>query len=209
MIPRARLAGVLAVSMVVGAVSGGPARAADQTVLGKKLLIRNPTGDPFRQSMIGQGREGPGSPNTVVGDPTTGGALLRVFAHGGTDTDVTLAMPASGWSPIGSIGFKYSGRNIGAIRTGTIKRTSDGGFQIKVTWKGFIIPPDPGNDGGFVLSLGGGDDYCVTFGGAAGGVEREDDARAWLVTNATAEACPPPTTTTTTTVPPPARAPTS
>jgi len=37
------------------------------------------------------------------------------------------------------------------------------------------MPPGPGDDGGFVLTPGGGDNYCMTFGGASGGVEHEDD----------------------------------
>jgi hypothetical protein len=33
----------------------------------------------------------------------------------------------------------------------------------------------PGDEGGLVLTIGGGESYCVAFGGAAGGTERRDD----------------------------------
>ena len=55
-----------------------------------------------------------------------------------------------------------------------------------------VVPPNPGNDGGFILSLNGGDSYCVGFGGAAGGVEIRDDAQQWAVKNPVAEVCPAP-----------------
>lgn len=50
-----------------------------------------------------------------------------------------------------------------------------------------VSPPNPGDDGGMVLEIGGGDRYCVSLGGAAGGTESRDDATRWKVTGATAK----------------------
>jgi hypothetical protein len=53
-------------------------------------------------------------------------------------------------------------------------------------------PPNQGAEARFILDVHpGGDRYCVTFGGAAGGTEVENSARRWKVVNATAEpTCP-------------------
>jgi hypothetical protein len=84
--------------------------------------------------------------------------------------------------------------------------------QLKVLLRGnvgtadlAVMPPNPGDDGGLVLAIAGGDRYCVSLGGAAGGTERQDTASTWHLANATAKpGCPVstiPTTTTSTTVP--------
>jgi hypothetical protein len=53
-----------------------------------------------------------------------------------------------------------------------------------------VVPPNPGDDGGFILALTGGHTYCVSFGGAAGGREVADTAMHWSVRTAVAEVCP-------------------
>jgi hypothetical protein len=53
-----------------------------------------------------------------------------------------------------------------------------------------VVPPNPGDDGGFILTLTGGNTYCVGFGGAAGGVETKDTSAQWSVRRPTAEICP-------------------
>jgi hypothetical protein len=56
-----------------------------------------------------------------------------------------------------------------------------------------VVPPNPGVDATVVLSIQGGDTYCASFGGAAGGISGPNDARFWRVRNATAETvCPMP-----------------
>ena len=83
------------------------------------------------------------------------------------------------------------------MRRASIKKTPSGTFQMKILLDNrdgtlTIVPPNPGDDGGFVLSLGGGSAYCAAFGGAAGGTEARDDATHWLVKRPLAEECPAP-----------------
>ena len=185
------------------------AHAASQTILGSKFLVKSPSLDATKRKVSGAAKE-KGSPNTVVGNPIASGASLRVIANGGTDSDQTFSLPAAGWSVSGG-GFKYSNKTTGgAVRKASIRRTPGGTFQLKVALSGSggalnVVPPNPGDDGGYILTLTGGDSYCVAFGGAVGGTESKDDARTWLVKRPVGQACPSPvastTTTSTTTVP--------
>src|SRR5262249_48204626 len=144
-------------------------------VLGKKLLVVAPADSPHGRRILAIAKEGKGSTNTVVGDPTVGGATLRVVANGGSDTDQTFSLPAAGWSGATG-GFKYTNKTTGgAVRSAQISRTGAGIFRIRVSIRDTSgpvnnVPPNPGTDGGLVLTLGGGgDSYCVAFGGPAGG----------------------------------------
>ena len=184
------------------------ADAATQSVLGKKFQVRNPdAGDSSKRKVIGLARER-GSTDTIVGDPVADGAVVQVIANGGTDSDHTFNLPKEGWSAIGTLGFKYSSQIPGgAVRRVLLKRTPSGLFMIKLLILGrggpiVVVPPNPGDDGGFILKLTGGDNYCVGFGGAAGGTESADDSRKWAVKNPILAVCPvpagaPPTTTST------------
>src|SRR5207249_1017176 len=91
----------------------------------------------------------------------------------------------AGWKSIGKpiSGYVYkdgSGLN-GPVKAATMKRNSKSGtFLIKVAIKATlgpgaqphvtVVPPALGTDGGMIFRVVGGDAYCVTFGGAAGGV---------------------------------------
>jgi predicted acyl esterase len=176
-----------------------------QLVLGKSFQVKNP-GTLAQRKVSGRAQER-NSNDTIVGNPVANGATLEVIAHGTTSSDQTFSLPKEGWKAIGSLGFQYSGS--GAVKKARIKKTPSGVFQVKalVLGKGgpvTVVPPDPGSDGGFILTLTGGDRYCVGFGGAAGGVSVKNDSRQWSVKRPTAEACPgtaAATTTTTTTAP--------
>ncbi len=172
-----------------------PGGGVGQTILGQKFHIRNPATDASKRRVLGQARE-KGSPNTIVGDPTVDGATLQVIANGDTDSDQTVALPAAGWKRMGSVGFKYTNRVTGgATRHATIKRSAKGVFQIRVQLDARggavqVVPPNAGENGGFILRLGRGDRYCASFGGAAGGREVKDEPAQWLVKAPTAKACP-------------------
>jgi hypothetical protein len=61
-----------------------------------------------------------------AGDPTVGGATLQVYNADGVTTDaVSVALPASGWSALGSAsspkGWKFRGDASAAIRSIVIK----------------------------------------------------------------------------------------
>ena len=89
----------LVVALAVLAVAGA-GRAATQTILGGMFDVRTSySDDPVRRRLLVIGYEDVGTPNVVVGDPTVGGATLRVIVRGdlGT-TEQTFDLPAAGWS---------------------------------------------------------------------------------------------------------------
>src|SRR4026208_922068 len=90
------------IAMIVALMLSGSGFAAEQLVPTKTLLVKNPPSGA--RKVLYKVRE-TASAATVVGDPPVGGAPLPlVLAPGGGQC---VTMPASGWSPIGSIGFKY------------------------------------------------------------------------------------------------------
>src|SRR6185503_5770469 len=158
-------------------LTGGLAYAADQTILGSVLLVRNP-GSTGKRKVVGKGRE-PGSPNTIVGNPVALGATLVVSATGGSPSSQSFSLPQglSGitgkafWSGDAVKGFKYKdpkGEN-SPVQSAQIKKGANGAFSIKATILGklglvLVTPPDPGTGGCVVLKLQGGDTYSVQFG---------------------------------------------
>ena len=172
---RIRFAGVLAGVLAFGL---GSASAADQLVLGRLILIKNPVpGQPENRLVKVYALESGGA--TVVGDPTVGGATLRVIANGGTPSDETFNLPASYWtgraSSSGTVYYKYRDEGFnGPVKLVLIRKSSSGNFLIKALAFAKlgplnVEPPNPGTDAAIVLAINGGDTYCSGFGGAAGG----------------------------------------
>jgi hypothetical protein len=179
--------------------------ATPSLIHGKRLLLRDPTGVESTRQVVVLGREtatdiGP----TIIGNPVTGGAILRLIANGGTDSDQTYVLDPQGWTALGTGGFRYTGPT-GAdgdpVRKLVLKRTPSDRALLSVLLHGKVgtqdldvVPPNPGDDGGLILTInGGGATYCVAFGGAAGGAEQSDTAGFWRVSDATAEpGCPSP-----------------
>ncbi len=91
---------------------------------------------------------------TIVGDPTVGGATLRVIANGGTPSDETFNLPASGWigktNTAGLVYYKYRDKGLnGPVKGAFIKITPSGNFSIKALALAKIVPLNlPGDDGG-------------------------------------------------------------
>jgi hypothetical protein len=163
------------------------AHAADQTILGKSLTVKDPTAgvDATKRSIKGSAKE-KGSSNPLVGDPTlagsAGGALLDIFANGTHSTAQEFPLPqnvsSTGkpfWSAIGSNGFKYKDNKgeQGPVKSVVVKKSANGSFSIKVKLSGKngpinVIPPNPGLSGCMALKLGtsasAGDRYSVQFG---------------------------------------------
>ncbi len=184
---------------------GTPARAADQTILGRLLLVKDPapdaSPDPTKRKIKVYGKELP-STNTIVGDPTTAGASLRVIANGANDYDQTFPMPAAGWAGIPGLKLKYSDAGVyGPVRKAVLY-SNGGKFILKALVSGelgliTIEAPNQGTDGAVVLSISGGDNYCMMFGGAAGGTlinfPSGNPFKVFAVKRATVETgCPPP-----------------
>ena len=166
---------VLAAALLIG-VAVTSARAADQTILGNSLQLKNPsTAD--KRKIVGKASE-KGSPNTIVGDPTASGASITVRANGGTPSEQTFNLPqgagASGkpyWTGDSVKGFKYKdakGENGTAITSVGIKKSGSGKFAITLLGSSKInpitvLPPNPGTDGCILLTISGGDSYSVAF----------------------------------------------
>ena len=209
-------------------VLAGVAAADTQTILGAKFDLRNPI-DPARRNLSVTALERPASLDTVEGDPTIAGATLRVVARGETAVyDQTFDLPAPGWTATFTLhdwpvyaGFRYSNRTTGGpVKQIIIKRSGyaspegtpppedpgPGIFRMKVRVVGRfgpidVLPPNPGTEGGIVLTLGNGDSYCVGFTTAGGEVLANTDRR-FAIRYPTGEGCPSgvlPTTTSSTT----------
>jgi hypothetical protein len=156
-------------------------RAADQTILGTQLLVKDP-GAAEKRKVTGKAKE-KASPNTFVGDPTLDGATLTVRAEGATSTEQTFPLPQGTnskgkpfWTVISHTphsptnGYKYKdskGEN-GPVAQAAIKISKKGVFTLSFNASGklgpvSVVPPDPGEGGCVLLELTGGDSYSVRF----------------------------------------------
>ena len=99
--------------------------AADQTVRGTTLIVKDPGADAKRKITV-KAKEA-ASDNTLVGDPTVNGASVTITTTGATPTSQTFTLPAGTsamtqkpfWSGDAVKGFKYKdgkGEN-GAVKT--------------------------------------------------------------------------------------------
>ena len=176
------------------ALASGQGHAA-QAILGKKILIKDP-GTATGRKIVVKAKEGPGSTNTIVGDPTVSGATLRVIASGTTSSDQTFPLPDTGWSVLGTSGFKFINTTPGnPVTKVIIKKSGSGVFLIKALIKGSlgtisVVPPNTGSEAGIILTINGGDSYCASFGGGAMGTVSTDTATLYKVANPTVERCP-------------------
>lgn len=196
------------------------AQAADQTVLGRALAVKDP-GAPEKRAVTISAKE-IASDNTLVGDPAAAGATVLVTLDGPVASAATYALPAGTsaangkpfWSGDAATGYRYSdakGEN-GPVRSAQIKRRGTA-FQIKVKISGKLGPVDlvpPGDQTGtgcVLLTLGGGDAYSVAF---TDGGRRTASPTLFKISKPASEAsCVPPLTTPPDyhTVPPPGAAP--
>jgi hypothetical protein len=167
---------ILAAAALVG-FGMSVAYAVDQTILGDSLQVKNPsTAD--KRKVLGKAKE-KASTNTLVGDPTIGGATLTIRANGGAPNSQSFNLPTGTspttgkpfWSGDSVKGFKYKDPKYdnGPIKGLIIKKSGSGTFQIKATGLGKVqalslLPPNPGTDGCMLLQIGGGDSYSVQYG---------------------------------------------
>src|SRR5262245_58922535 len=97
---------VIAVAIIV---TGTVVNAADQLILGKKLMVKHPSADATKRKMVHLGKDpsiSVGAAGTA-GDPQCTGAggggasSIRIAASGGAG-DVTIPLPCGGWTTNGS-----------------------------------------------------------------------------------------------------------
>jgi acetyl esterase/lipase len=144
------------------------AHAANQTVQGSTLLVKNP-GSPAQRKVSVKAKEA-ATNNVIVGNPATNGATVNIAVNGASPSTETYALPpGTGWSGDAQKGFKYRdslGAN-GPVKSASIK-ARNGIFQIKISLDGGqgaigIVPPNPGTDGCVLFTVSGGDSYSVRF----------------------------------------------
>lgn len=170
-----------------------PADGLAAPILGRKLIVRDPNSSEERRTVIVVGKETATDVGTLS-DPTAGGATIQLIASGATSTAATYTLDAAGWVPVGN-GYRYAGPTTGdPVKQVLLRKTPTGVALLKVVLRGntgtqdlSVRPPVPGDEAQLLLDVTGGDRYCVSFGGAAGGTETQDTATQWKVINATAE----------------------
>lgn len=169
--------------------------AAEQTILGKLLLVKNKSTVDKRKIVL-KAKEGT-SPNTIVGNPVLNGATLtiRVYGDGGANSSVqTFALNAGNaangkpfWREDGVQGFKYKdsdGAN-SPVKLLQIRKDDEGTFSIKAIVSGklgtiSVLPPDEGIGACATLELIGGDTYSLRF---ADGTVKNKGATQFKISN--------------------------
>ena len=191
---------VLAAAALVG-FGMSVAHAVDQTILGDTLQVKNPS-TPAKRKVVAKAKE-KASSNTIVGDPTVGGAALTVRANGGTPSSQTFNLPVGTspttgkpfWSGDSVKGFKYKDPTLanGAVKVASIKKTPSGVFLIKAVIQGkgseaiTVVPGNPTASYATNFALGAGDSYCSGSGSAT--PQPNDDKTFKVVNDSVPVAC--------------------
>ena len=185
-----------------------PGHAADQTVLGNSLVVKNPS-TPDKRKITAKGKES-GTDDSIVGNPVANGATLTITLGGGSPSNESYPVPTgtSGltgkpfWSGDPTKGVKYKdpkGEN-GPVKGAQIKKSASGVFQLKIAIDGKlgavgVVPPNPGTDGCVLFEITGGDSYSVQF--ANGQLTNHQTVLFKVVKPTSKGSCVPATTTTT------------
>src|SRR4029450_13751354 len=168
-----RYRSALLMAVAGAACSAVAALAAEQTIAGKSLLVKDASSgaDPTKRKISIIGKE-ESSPNSLVGDPTqtgsAGGAFLEIFANGANATSQEFVLPqgtsSTGkafWSGDVTKGFTYkdSKGDQGPVKSVRIRGSGSGSFSVKIKLRGkggalAVVPPNPGTDGFAALTLG-------------------------------------------------------
>jgi predicted esterase len=181
-------------------------RAADQTVLGRVLTVKNPSTVDKRTVTV-KAREAD-TDDTIVGDPVADGASVTITLEGPFPSADTFTLPAGTsaitgkpfWSGSATKGFAYrdpKGEN-GPVKSANLKRKGTT-FRIDVAAAGklgpiALVPPGPGS-GCVLVTIGDGDSYSVAFTSGT----RTSTPTYFKVSKPVDEgSCIPPTTTSTT-----------
>ncbi len=175
---------------VVAMLLAATAAVAEQAILGSKVQIKQRPALAETRQVVMEAK-GVATASTLAGDPSTNGASLTVIAQGGTPTAQIFRL-AAGISPSGKSYWRRTPSNpalpanaweyrdksgeSSAVAKLSIKIAAGKALlRAKITGKAgqpvAVVPPDPGSYVGFVFTIdgAGGDVYCTSFGGAAGG----------------------------------------
>jgi hypothetical protein len=181
------------------------AHAADSLIQGKRLIVKNPSGDENDRTLIVLGKERP-TDNSFNNTPDPVTASLRVILNGDAPSDVTYPLVAPGvWQHAGpgiSGILKFTGGDPVKLLFLKFNPAANPSFILKAKLKGSAgaqsldsLPPNLGTSGGIIFTMDQGfgeERFCVAFGGAAGGTTAVNDASMWKVSNANLPGCPEP-----------------
>ena len=172
----------------------GIGHAADQTVLGKQLQVKDPKPgvDATKRAIVGQALEKE-SDNTIVGNPTVAGATLSIFTRGAISSSQTFPLPAGSWAAT-KTGFKYIDPKLiaGPVKMVQVALSKKHTFQLKTTVSGKkggldVVPPNPGTDACLRFEIAGGDRYDVLFPASPSSKIKKNDAKAFSLKDALVE----------------------
>jgi hypothetical protein len=187
-------------SIVVAAllVAAPVVLAAEHPIPGKRLLVRDPHGDETHRSLALVARGEADDGGAIAGNPAVDGADLLIGLSSGA-AGQAFHLDAAGWTPTAH-GFRYDAPAAATapVQRVLLRRSDRGGLRLEVVLRGRVgsvplelVPPVPASDASLVLSLTGGDSYCVAFGGAAGGRTVASTTRSWRIVEASsAPPCP-------------------
>src|SRR5262249_53357923 len=107
-IRRMTAGGALMLAMAT-AFSIPVARAADQTILGRTFVVKDPDPgvDPSARGIVALGKELL-TDDSLVGDPLANGATIEIIANGMSPTQQTFTLPPGAYAA-GGHGWKASG----------------------------------------------------------------------------------------------------
>lgn len=181
---RRRMIGLaVATALVLGASYAG---AADQLIVGKKILIKNP-GVTSKNKLVFLSKDASlEQPTGALEDPTVSGGSLTV-ADIETGETFTIPLPAAGWTSNGNNQFKYKDKTGPTCKVVLIKDNK----LVKAVCVGAQVAYDLGaaqNAVRVVLSTGTAPNrYCTTFSAARGCAVTKDgsDDKTYLAKNCT------------------------
>lgn len=168
----------LATLALASALAAPAAHAADQTILGSSISVKNP-GAPEERTVSIKAKE-KASSNTLVGDPTISGATLTIRMDGtGGPTGQVYSLPqgtnADGkhfWTGDASKGYRYKDPNgeQGPVADLQVKLSGSGQFSVSAKLNGensplAIVPLTPSSGACMFVEIGGGDSYSTLFSG--------------------------------------------
>ena len=181
--------------------------AADQPIRGVTVRIDEPAVGRGARSARVVGRERAATA-TLAGDPVKDGALLTVVAVGGGAAREMFVLPggagtgrATGWRVRadrarpgdGSFTWRDPRGVHGPVRLLRLSRGRKG-FRIDLRLRAgshplTLRPPAPGSGAELVVTIPGGDTWCVGFGGSAGGRIVANGTARFRMVAATQAAC--------------------
>jgi hypothetical protein len=202
---------VVQVAVVAGALVLGAAPSQAQTILGNRFDLKDKPGYPQYRKLAIKAQEVL-SPENLVGDPVTNGAVIQLILNGATPSTQTITLPGGArWKaytppdplvdPKGVWKYRESrifyGGRVSPVSKLQIAKSSSGKLKIQVTMDSRyvtldVVPPNPGTYAGMVITVpNGGSTFCTNFGGIAGGTFARNDAFIFRVAKPTAEGtCP-------------------